>query len=146
MKQTIEIEVPDGYKVEYNKDTQKVEIVKIGLPKTWEEILMGYIRKFEKKHDVKLQYAVDDDIMGVLNFCDAYFFDATDVVYDIDHNLPKEMILDWYNDTIDYYKNPTKEKVSLEMYHKRSQIKKMAENFSYNRVMAEAIAYKKRNM
>ena len=39
-----------------------------------------------------------------------------------------------------------KEKVSLEMYHKRSQIKKMAENFSYNRVMAEAIAYKKRNM
>lgn len=40
-------------------------------------------------------------------------------------------------------KNPTKEKVSLEMYHKRSQIKKMAENFSYNRVMAEAIAYKK---
>lgn len=37
MKQTIEIEVPDGYKVEYNKDTQKVEIVKIGLPKTWEE-------------------------------------------------------------------------------------------------------------
>lgn len=37
MKQTIEIEVPDGYKAVYNKDTQKVEIVKIGLPKTWEE-------------------------------------------------------------------------------------------------------------
>ena len=37
MKQTIEIEVPDGYKVVYSKDTQRVEIVKIGLPKTWEE-------------------------------------------------------------------------------------------------------------
>jgi len=37
MKQTIEIDVPDGYKAEYNKDTQKIEIVKIGLPKTWEE-------------------------------------------------------------------------------------------------------------
>lgn len=125
------------------KEQEKWELINNHLRKEWEEILMGYIRKFEKKHDVKLQYAVDDDIMGILNFGDAYFFDATDVVYDIDHNLPKEMILDWYNDTIDYYKNPTKEKVSLEMYHKRSQIKKMAENFSYNRVMAEAIAYKK---
>ena len=37
MKQTIEIEVPEGYKAVYNEDTQRVEIVKIGLPKTWEE-------------------------------------------------------------------------------------------------------------
>ena len=128
------------------KEQEKWELINNHLRKEWEEILMGYIRKFEKKHDVKLQYAIDDDIMGILNFGDAYFFDATDVVYDIDHNLPKEMILDWYNDTIDYYKKSYKRKVSLEMYHKRSQIKKMAENFSYNRVMAEAIAYKKRNM
>ena len=34
MKQTIEIEVPDGYKAVYNEDTQRVEIVKIRLPKT----------------------------------------------------------------------------------------------------------------
>ena len=37
MKQTIEIEVPEGYKAVYNKDTQKVEIVRVELPKTWEE-------------------------------------------------------------------------------------------------------------
>lgn len=37
MKQTIEIEVPEGYKAVYNKDTQKVEIVKVNLPKSWEE-------------------------------------------------------------------------------------------------------------
>ncbi len=37
MKQTIEIEVPKGYKAMYNEDTQKVEIVKVGLPKTWDE-------------------------------------------------------------------------------------------------------------
>lgn len=37
MKQTIEIEVPDGYKAVYDKDTQKVEIVRIELPKSWEE-------------------------------------------------------------------------------------------------------------
>lgn len=37
MKQTIEIEVPDGYKVVYNKDTQKIEVVRATLPKTWKE-------------------------------------------------------------------------------------------------------------
>ena len=37
MKQTIEIEVPEGYKAVYNKDTQKVEIVRVELPKSWEE-------------------------------------------------------------------------------------------------------------
>lgn len=37
MKQTIEVEVPDGYKAVYDKDTQKVEIVKVELPKSWEE-------------------------------------------------------------------------------------------------------------
>lgn len=42
MKQTIEIEVPDGYKAEYNKDTQKIEVVKVELPKTWEEFCENY--------------------------------------------------------------------------------------------------------
>ena len=37
MKQTIEIEVPDGYKAVYNEETQRVEMVRIELPKTWEE-------------------------------------------------------------------------------------------------------------
>ena len=39
MKQTIEIEieVPDGHKAVYNKETQRVEIVRVELPKSWEE-------------------------------------------------------------------------------------------------------------
>lgn len=37
MKQIIEIEVPDGYRAVYNEDTQKIEILKAKLPKTWEE-------------------------------------------------------------------------------------------------------------
>lgn len=37
MKQTIEIEVPDGYKAVYDKETQKVEVVCATLPKSWEE-------------------------------------------------------------------------------------------------------------
>lgn len=37
MKQTIEIDVPDGYKAVCDKDTQKVEMIKVNLPKSWEE-------------------------------------------------------------------------------------------------------------
>ena len=37
MKQTVEIEVPDGYKAVYDTDTQRVEIVSATLPKTWKE-------------------------------------------------------------------------------------------------------------
>lgn len=42
MKQTIEIEVPDGHKAVYNEETQrviirKVEKPKVELPKSWEE-------------------------------------------------------------------------------------------------------------
>ena len=37
MKQTIEIEVPGGYKAVYNKDTRKIEVVCATLPKSWGE-------------------------------------------------------------------------------------------------------------
>lgn len=37
MKQIVEIEVPEGYKAVYNKDTQKIEMLKSKIPKTWEE-------------------------------------------------------------------------------------------------------------
>lgn len=98
------------------RSMNKQENIEEQLRKEWEEILMAYIRKFEKKHDVKLQYAVDDNIMGVLNFGDAYFFDAADVVYDIDHNLPKGLILQWAEDSIDDSKNPARQTINLLSY------------------------------
>ena len=60
MKQTIEIEVPDGYKAVYDKDTQKVEIIEVILPKTWEE--------FCENNPVKRsEYFIHDgDIMNVI--------------------------------------------------------------------------------
>ena len=42
MKQAIEIEVPEGYKAVYDKDTQEVEIVKVELPKTWRDFCENY--------------------------------------------------------------------------------------------------------
>ena len=98
------------------RSMNKQENIEEQLRKEWEEILMAYIRKFEEKHDVKLQYAVDDDIMGVLDFGYVYFFNATDVVYDMDHNLPKGLILQWAEDSVDDSKNPARQTINLQSY------------------------------
>ena len=60
MKQTIEIEVPDGYKAVYDKDTQMVEIVKVELPKTWEEFCDNF--PFKEGECVISYYGTIDEI------------------------------------------------------------------------------------
>lgn len=93
-----------------------------------EEILKSYIRKFEAKHDVEMQYAVDDDITGVLDFGDVYFFNTTDVVYDIDHDLPKGLILQWAKDSVDDSKNPTRQTINLQSYAKGLRFEDLQKN------------------
>ena len=93
-----------------------------------EEILKSYIRKFEAKHDVEMQYAVDDDITGVLDFDDVYIFDITDVIYDIDHDLPKGLILQWAKDSVDDSKNPTRQTINLHSYAKGLRYEDLEEN------------------
>ena len=89
---------------------------------------MAYIRLFEEKHDVKLQYAVDDNITGVLDFGDVYIFDITDVIYDIDHDLPKGLILQWAKDSVDDSKNPTRQTINLHSYAKGLRYEDLEEN------------------
>lgn len=94
----------------------KRELTNDQLRKELEETLMAYIRLFEEKHDVDLQYIVNDDIMGLLDFGDMYVFNMTDVVYDIDHDLPKGLILQWAEDSADDNKNPTRQTINLQSY------------------------------
>lgn len=56
--------------------------------------LKAYIKAFEKKHECELDFAVGDNLMGVLCF-GGHFFSINDVVYDIDKSLPKGMIYEW---------------------------------------------------
>lgn len=64
MKQTIEIDVPDGYKAVYNKDTQKVEMVEIELPKTWEEFCDMFPKKIGEYYISSNSDIVDTIIEG----------------------------------------------------------------------------------
>lgn len=93
-----------------------------------EEILKSYIRKFEAKHDVEMQYSVDDELIGVLDFGYVYFFNTADVVFDIDHDLPKGLILQWAEDSVDDSKNPTRQTINLHSYAKGLRFEDLKKN------------------
>lgn len=80
-----------------------------------DSILKEYIRLFEEKHEVFFDYAVGDDLMGLLCFGE-YLFVVGDVIYDIDNDLPKRLIFEWQNDSFDSITNPHHKKINLQSY------------------------------
>lgn len=63
--------------------------------KKLDKILKDYIEKFEKKQYLTFEFAVSDDLMGVICFGCVYYFSINDIIYDIDSKHPKNLIIDW---------------------------------------------------
>ena len=80
-----------------------------------DDILKEYIRLFEEKHEVFFDCAVGDDLIGLLGFGD-YLFKTRDVIYDIDNDLPKNLIFQWQDDSFDSSKNPQHAKMNFQSY------------------------------
>lgn len=70
----------------------------MGLRDKLNSVLKEYIRKFEEKHDCRFEYAVSDDLTGIISFGDIYFFHISDIIFDIDTNQPKGLIFEWMSD------------------------------------------------
>jgi len=79
------------------KDNKQVNYMRDKLKK----IMKKYIKVFEKKHNIYFDFAINDDYLGILSFGDIYFINASDLVYDIDNDLPKSLILDWINENLE---------------------------------------------
>ena len=77
-------------------------------------ILTKYIEEFEKKHDLNFEFAVDDDLMNVLSFGCVFYFDIKDIIFDIENNLPKDLIIDWLYDNLENEGNY----INLQSYYK----------------------------
>ena len=77
--------------------------------------LKEYIRLFEEKHKVFFEFAVGDDLTGLLCFGD-YLFTTRDVIYDIDNDLPKRLIFQWQDDSFDSLKNPQHREMNFQTY------------------------------
>lgn len=80
-----------------------------------DDILKEYIRLFEEKQEVFFEYAVGDDLTGLLCFGE-YLFAAKDVIYDIDNDLPKNLIFQWQDDSFDSIINPQHAEINLQSY------------------------------
>lgn len=68
------------------------------LREEYAEICNEYLRRFCKKHGFYLSDAdwVGDDAGGLAQIAD-YFFSFEDIRYDVDNEVPEDVIIEWYD-------------------------------------------------
>ena len=74
------------------------------LSKRYENLCNEYILEFCLKQELDFEGWVGS-IVGGIAMCNDYFFDFSDIVYDINTNQPPDMIISWHNDNIESDKN-----------------------------------------
>lgn len=70
------------------------------MKKQLEKVLKQYIKEFEKKQDLTFEFAVGDNLMEVISFGYVYFFNMSDIIYDIDNNIKENIIIEWLEYTL----------------------------------------------
>jgi hypothetical protein len=81
-----------------------------------DKALKNYIYKFEVIHGVEFESAMNDDLMDVLCFGE-YYFNMSDIIYDVDNKLPIRLIFEWHDACTDaHYKG--KNQINLQSYAK----------------------------
>ena len=70
------------------------------MKKQLEKVLKQYIKEFEKKQNLTFEFAVGDNLMEVISFGYVYFFNMSDIIYDIDNNIKENIIVEWCEYTI----------------------------------------------
>lgn len=67
----------------------------------YESVCRQYISKFSNKQDLDFEYWVGDVIGGVAVFGD-FYFNFQDIVWDINSEQPKDLIISWYSDCLNH--------------------------------------------
>lgn len=70
------------------------------MKKQLEKVLKQYIKEFENKQDLTFEFAVDDNLMQVISFGSVYFFNMSDIIYDIDNAIKENIIIEWLEYTL----------------------------------------------
>ena len=87
------------------------------LKEKYENVVDEYVKRFENKHDLILEFWVNNDSTGVACFGDIYYFTISDIIYDINNKLPKGLILKWIEDSVDFYEQKG-QSINLHSYFK----------------------------
>lgn len=70
------------------------------MKKQLEKVLKQYIKEFEKKQDLIFEFAVNDNLMEVISFGSVYFFNMSDIIYDVDNAIKENIIIEWLEYTL----------------------------------------------
>ena len=71
------------------------------LKKQYEQVVNEYIKVFCKKQDLHLEHWVGNNIGEIACFGDVFFFNFSDIVYDINSNQPEGLIIEWLYESIE---------------------------------------------
>lgn len=74
------------------------------------EVVMDYCKAFSDKQEMEFSSWVGDEVGGVGWFND-FTLDFADVKYDIDNNIKKGLIVDWYYESVDAAMSKAKRQV-----------------------------------
>lgn len=81
----------------------------------YETICNQIVIEFEKKQDLNFGYWIGDIIGEIAVFNDTYYFNFTDIVFDLKTNQPKGKIIEWIEYIIEY-SNDTDYRINYETY------------------------------
>ena len=88
----MEIKIKFSTKIEPKDDSKKIEKLK----RDYEKACNQYMKLFCEKQDMEFDSFVNDDIGGIA-LCSDFFFNFSDIVYDVNAKIPKGVIIDWYD-------------------------------------------------
>lgn len=60
-------------------------------------VVNEYVKKFAKKHEIEFDYWIGGDIGEIASFSEYYVFSCYEIRYDIDNDVPKQILFNWYN-------------------------------------------------
>lgn len=91
------------------------------LKKEFEKLADAYVKVFEKKYDLELEFWVGDCVGEMACFGDTYFFTFDNIRLCVDTDIDKKILFEWHEESIDY--NTLKEPadirhINLESYCK----------------------------
>lgn len=79
--------------------------------KAYEAACMDYIDAFCKKQNLEFDGWVGDEIGQVAGFSSQYYFNLSDIIYDIDTEQLKGNILSWQDESINFNSQLSKPKI-----------------------------------
>lgn len=71
------------------------------LKERYEFICNEIVQKFSNKHGIEFSGWVGDEIGGMAEFINQYFFSMDDIYYDLNKKCPKGLIFQWQDDCIE---------------------------------------------